>query len=173
MIQLARLVLAGQGKVNHVGAVGGGDVAGRVFQEHFPVGFTGEGIADAVEGDGDFLVGDDQFAAVAEGHRTEALQSFSVAAGDQLVLMGLDTEDNKGERVILGNRQSYVKPLLTPSGQRIVFSTRPQAPGPEVFIVNFDGGPNSARLIGQMIDVRITQALPHSLRGEVLLREPA
>jgi tRNA-2-methylthio-N6-dimethylallyladenosine synthase len=40
-------------------------------------------------------------------------------------------------------------------------------------IVNFDGGPNSARLIGQMIDVRITQALPHSLRGEVLLREPA
>jgi tRNA-2-methylthio-N6-dimethylallyladenosine synthase len=40
-------------------------------------------------------------------------------------------------------------------------------------IVNFDGGPNSARLIGQMIDVKITQALPHSLRGEVLLRETA
>ena len=40
-------------------------------------------------------------------------------------------------------------------------------------IVNFDGGPNSTRLIGQMIDVKITQALPHSLRGEVLLREPA
>ncbi|QBM26884.1 MULTISPECIES: tRNA (N6-isopentenyl adenosine(37)-C2)-methylthiotransferase MiaB [Hydrogenophaga] len=40
-------------------------------------------------------------------------------------------------------------------------------------IVNFDGGPNSARLIGQMIDVKITQALPHSLRGKVLLREPA
>ncbi len=38
-------------------------------------------------------------------------------------------------------------------------------------IVNFDGGPNGARLIGQMIDVRITQALPHSLRGEVLVRE--
>ena len=35
-------------------------------------------------------------------------------------------------------------------------------------IVNFDGGPQSARLVGQMIDVRITQALPHSLRGEVL-----
>ena len=34
-------------------------------------------------------------------------------------------------------------------------------------IVNFDGGPLSARLLGQMIDVRITQALPHSLRGEV------
>ena len=35
-------------------------------------------------------------------------------------------------------------------------------------IVNFDGGPLSARLVGQLIDVRITQALPHSLRAEVL-----
>jgi tRNA-2-methylthio-N6-dimethylallyladenosine synthase len=40
-------------------------------------------------------------------------------------------------------------------------------------IVNFDGGPHSARLVGQMIDVKITQALPHSLRGEVLVREGA
>ncbi|MEW6693903.1 MAG: tRNA (N6-isopentenyl adenosine(37)-C2)-methylthiotransferase MiaB [Pseudomonadota bacterium] len=38
-------------------------------------------------------------------------------------------------------------------------------------IVNFDGGPNGQRLIGQMIDVRITQALPHSLRGEVVVNE--
>jgi len=35
-------------------------------------------------------------------------------------------------------------------------------------IVNFDGGPVSARLVGQMIDVTITQALPHSLRGAVV-----
>jgi tRNA-2-methylthio-N6-dimethylallyladenosine synthase len=35
-------------------------------------------------------------------------------------------------------------------------------------IVNFDGGTLSARLVGQLIDVRITQALPHSLRAEVL-----
>ncbi len=34
-------------------------------------------------------------------------------------------------------------------------------------IVNFDGGPHAARLMGRMIDVRITAALPHSLRGEV------
>jgi len=40
-------------------------------------------------------------------------------------------------------------------------------------IVNFDGGPHSARLVGQMLDVRITQALPHSLRGEVLVRQEA
>jgi len=38
-------------------------------------------------------------------------------------------------------------------------------------IVNFDGGPASGRLVGQMIDVRITQALPHSLRGEVVVGE--
>lgn len=38
-------------------------------------------------------------------------------------------------------------------------------------IVNFDAGPNSARLVGQMLDVKITAALPHSLRGEVLVRE--
>jgi tRNA-2-methylthio-N6-dimethylallyladenosine synthase len=40
-------------------------------------------------------------------------------------------------------------------------------------IVNFDGGPQSARLVGQMIDVRITEALPHSLRAEVLTTDHA
>jgi len=41
-------------------------------------------------------------------------------------------------------------------------------------IVNFDGGPQGSRLVGQMIDVRVTGALPHSLRGTaVLADEPA
>ena len=40
-------------------------------------------------------------------------------------------------------------------------------------IVNFDGGPASPRLVGQMIDVRISQALPHSLRADVLTQEPS
>ena len=35
-------------------------------------------------------------------------------------------------------------------------------------IVNFDGGPNGARLQGQMIEVQITAALPHSLRAQVV-----
>jgi hypothetical protein len=61
------------------------------------------------------------------------------AAGTDLVLMGLSTEDDKGERAILGTRQSYVKPLLTPRGDRVLFSTRPEGSGPEVFIVNWDG----------------------------------
>jgi len=38
-------------------------------------------------------------------------------------------------------------------------------------IVNFDGGPQSARLVGQLIDVQVVQALPHSLRGEVVLHD--
>ena len=38
-------------------------------------------------------------------------------------------------------------------------------------IVNFDGGPNGERLVGQMLDVRITLAYPHSLRGEVVLNQ--
>jgi tRNA-2-methylthio-N6-dimethylallyladenosine synthase len=37
-------------------------------------------------------------------------------------------------------------------------------------IVNFAGAP---RLVGQMVDATITQALPHSLRGEVLVRQSA
>lgn len=40
-------------------------------------------------------------------------------------------------------------------------------------IVNFDGGPNATRLVGQMIDVTITEARPHSLRGAVAIREEA
>jgi tRNA-2-methylthio-N6-dimethylallyladenosine synthase len=38
-------------------------------------------------------------------------------------------------------------------------------------IVNFDGGPHRDRLIGQMLDLRIAQAYPHSLRGELLLAD--
>jgi len=38
-------------------------------------------------------------------------------------------------------------------------------------IVNFDAGPNASQLIGQMIVVRIRDAHPHSLRGEVVTRE--
>jgi tRNA-2-methylthio-N6-dimethylallyladenosine synthase len=36
-------------------------------------------------------------------------------------------------------------------------------------VVNFPGGPHAARLIGQMLDVRVTEPLGHSLRGELLV----
>jgi hypothetical protein len=61
------------------------------------------------------------------------------ALGNQLVLMGLDTDDGRGERVILGERGSYVKPMLTPRGDRIVFSTHPDLGDSSVFVVGFDG----------------------------------
>jgi tRNA-2-methylthio-N6-dimethylallyladenosine synthase len=34
-------------------------------------------------------------------------------------------------------------------------------------VVNFPGQP---RLIGQFVDIKITSAMPHSLRGELVLR---
>ena len=37
-------------------------------------------------------------------------------------------------------------------------------------VVNFDGGPNASRLIGQMLDVSIIHANPNSLRGEVIVK---
>ncbi|NBX91029.1 MAG: tRNA (N6-isopentenyl adenosine(37)-C2)-methylthiotransferase MiaB, partial [Betaproteobacteria bacterium] len=38
-------------------------------------------------------------------------------------------------------------------------------------VVNFPGGPQAARLIGQMVDVKIMQAMSHSLRGELVLAD--
>ncbi|MEJ7138395.1 tRNA (N6-isopentenyl adenosine(37)-C2)-methylthiotransferase MiaB [Amphibiibacter pelophylacis] len=40
-------------------------------------------------------------------------------------------------------------------------------------IVNFPGGPQPQRLVGQLMDVRITQAFAHSLRGEILVKDDA
>jgi len=79
-------------------------------------------------------------------------------------------------RRISASREGTVQRILVEGAAR-----RPGPTGaPELMgrtecnrIVNFDGGPQGARLIGQMLDVRITQALPHSLRGEVLVRETA
>jgi tRNA-2-methylthio-N6-dimethylallyladenosine synthase len=39
-------------------------------------------------------------------------------------------------------------------------------------MVNFPAGPNAARLVGQMVDVTITDVNSHSLRAEVLQRQP-
>jgi tRNA-2-methylthio-N6-dimethylallyladenosine synthase len=37
-------------------------------------------------------------------------------------------------------------------------------------VVNFEGGPNAARLIGQLIDVTITESYAYSLRGEIVVK---
>lgn len=60
--------------------------------------------------------------------------------GSQITLMGFDSDDGRGERAILERRGSYVKPMITPRGDRIVYSTRPASGRPpEVHIVNWDG----------------------------------
>ncbi len=58
------------------------------------------------------------------------------AKGDALKLMGFDSDDGRGERVILDKPANYLKPLLTSDGKRVVFSTRR---GKRVAIVDFDG----------------------------------
>jgi len=39
--------------------------------------------------------------------------------------------------------------------------------------VNFEADPQSARLIGQFIDVKITTSNPYSLRGDAVLHTPS
>lgn len=51
-------------------------------------------------------------------------------------LMGYDSRDGRGTRKILRERGSYFRPLLTPDGQRVVFSKHGAR---EVWVVNFDG----------------------------------
>ncbi|HUU69565.1 MAG TPA: hypothetical protein VM186_08575 [Planctomycetota bacterium] len=56
--------------------------------------------------------------------------------GESLRLVGIDTDDGRGERVIIGQASGYAKPLITPKGDRIVFTNR-RTHG--VFVVNWDG----------------------------------
>ena len=58
------------------------------------------------------------------------------AQGSNLRLMGLDSEDGKGERAILGTLKNYAKPLMTPSGNRVVYSDRIRK---KIYVVNWDG----------------------------------
>jgi hypothetical protein len=67
--------------------------------------------------------------------------------------MGVDTDDGRGERMILSERRSYVKPLLTPGGSRIVYSSRVLPGPPEVFVVNFDGSQHRKLADGFALDV--------------------
>ena len=58
------------------------------------------------------------------------------SARPQQTLMGFDNGDGRGERSILGTISNYAKPLITPVGDRVVFSNRHEQ---HVFIVNWDG----------------------------------
>ena len=64
--------------------------------------------------------------------------------GDQLVLMGLDTEDGRGAHPILKTVANYHRPMVTPDGRQVIFSrfsTR------EAYVVDWKGG--KPRRIGE------------------------
>jgi hypothetical protein len=57
--------------------------------------------------------------------------------GERFKLMGYDSRDGRRVRKILGKTGNYFRPLLTPDGERVVFSKHDAS---EVWIVDFDGG---------------------------------
>ena len=54
----------------------------------------------------------------------------------QVRLVGLDSSDGRGERVIVAQPSSYTKPLITPDGSRIVFSHVGER---RVYVVDWSG----------------------------------
>ncbi len=84
-------------------------------------------------------------------------------------LQALQARLEAQQRAIGAQRVGTVQRVLVEGAAR-----RPGVAGPELMgrtecnrIVNFAG---PARLVGQMVDLRITLAYPHSLRGEVMVR---
>jgi tRNA-2-methylthio-N6-dimethylallyladenosine synthase len=78
-------------------------------------------------------------------------------------------------RRISASRQDTVQRILVEGPSRKSTAEIPELMGRTECnrVVNFPAGPNAARLVGQMVDVRITETMPHSLRGEVLVNETA
>jgi tRNA-2-methylthio-N6-dimethylallyladenosine synthase len=90
-------------------------------------------------------------------------------------LQHLQATIEENVRRISASREGTVQRILVEGASR-----RSSAEVPELMgrtecnrIVNFPGGPLAERLLGQMVDVRITEARPHSLRAEVLTHESA
>jgi hypothetical protein len=71
------------------------------------------------------------------------------ALGDGLFLMGYDSADGRGEREIVPGPSNYSRPLITPGGDRVVFSDRAQR---KVFIVDWDGSGLTEIAEGRALD---------------------
>jgi hypothetical protein len=56
--------------------------------------------------------------------------------GESFVLMGYDSRDGRGLRPILGETGSYMRPLITPDGERVVFTDSSSG---MICVVNWDG----------------------------------
>lgn len=77
--------------------------------------------------------------------------SDTFAEGSSLRLMGYCTQDRKGERTILKGPSSFARPLLTPDGRKVIFTSYSMN---ACFIVDFNGR-NLRRLAnGHALDVR-------------------
>jgi hypothetical protein len=59
-----------------------------------------------------------------------------VSTGEQLILMAYDSHDGQGERTLHPKPGNFARPLITPLGNRVVFSDQLR---PSVFVVNWDG----------------------------------
>ena len=81
---------------------------------------------------------------------------------------------------VLDEQQQRISASMVATAQRILVVGPSKKSDRELMgrtennrIVNFDAGPNASRLVGRMIDVRISHAHPHSLRGEVVTCDSA
>ena len=82
------------------------------------------------------------------------------------------------QAVISANTKQYSQDMIG-TVQRILVEG-PSAKNPEEFqgrsennrVVNFACGPNGARLIGQMVDIEITDSYTYSLRGNMVVAQP-
>ena len=90
-------------------------------------------------------------------------------------LQHLQATIEENVRRISASRQDTVQRILVEGPSRKSTAEVPELMGRTECnrVVNFAAGPNAARLVGQMIDVRITETFAHSLRGEVMVSETA
>ncbi len=70
--------------------------------------------------------------------------------GKTYQLMGMDTDDGRGERVILPTQSNYHCPMPTPDGTRVVYTNYPAQ---EIYCVNFDGTENTFLASGAATDL--------------------
>ncbi|HCY63646.1 MAG TPA: tRNA (N6-isopentenyl adenosine(37)-C2)-methylthiotransferase MiaB [Oxalobacteraceae bacterium] len=81
------------------------------------------------------------------------------------------------QKVIADNTRRYSDALVNTTQRILVEGPSRKNPGELQGrtecnrVVNFDGGPQAARLVGQMLDVSITQSNPYSLRGALVLQD--
>jgi hypothetical protein len=69
---------------------------------------------------------------------TDAANKDSFAERKNPQLVGYDSRDGKDERIICAEKANYYRPLITPDGERIVYSNRKTL---RIYVVKWDGSP--------------------------------